>query len=140
MRVASPRDLDARLLFARDFVAQARAGANFCQMVSSYSNDETTHATCGSRGPLPMSGLIAEVQGTILGLKPNDFSEPIVVGASSTEQTIIICQLVTLPVVPTFNQVKNQMMERAFGDAQERQRRVWLNEVKHGTHVDIYLL
>jgi peptidyl-prolyl cis-trans isomerase SurA len=137
MRVTNASDLKARLLLANNLVAQARAGANFCQMVSQYSNYTATVATCGSLGPLPVEGLRPEVQSAIRGLKPDEFSNPIVVGASSSDQAVLICELVSSPAVPTFAQVKQQMMDRAYGDALERQRKRWLEEMKHRVYVDI---
>jgi peptidyl-prolyl cis-trans isomerase SurA len=139
MRVTDPTVQKARLLLAQNLVARARAGEDFCQMVSQYSDDKATLTTCGSRGPLPMDGLVPEVQAAIRGLRPNEFSDPIVVGASAADQAILLCELVTSPSVPTFQQVKEQMMERAFGDALERQRKVWLEELKHGVYIDIRL-
>jgi peptidyl-prolyl cis-trans isomerase SurA len=141
MRVTNASELKARLLLAENLVAQARAGEDFCKMVSEYSDDKATVTTCGSRGPLPMSGLVAEVQGAIRGLKPNEFSAPVIVGASTADQAqaILICELVSSPKVPTYDEVKDQMMERAFGDALERQRKIWLEELKHGVYVDIRL-
>jgi peptidyl-prolyl cis-trans isomerase SurA len=139
MRVTNASDLKARLLLANNLVAQARAGANFCQMVSQYSNYTATLATCGSLRPSPVEGLRPEVQRAIRGLKPNEFSNPVVVGASSSDQAVLICELVSSPAVPTFAQVKQQMMDRAYGDALERQRKLWLEGIKHGVYVDIRL-
>jgi peptidyl-prolyl cis-trans isomerase SurA len=79
MRVTNASDLKAWLVLANNLVAQARAGANFCQMVSQYSNYTATLATCGSLSPLPVEGLPPEVQGAIRGLKPNEFCNPVVV-------------------------------------------------------------
>ena len=139
MRVTDPTVQKARLLLAENLVARARAGDDFCQMVSQYSDDKATLTTCGSRGPLPLEGLVPEVQTAVRGLKPNEFSEPIVVGASASDQAILICELVTSPSIPTFDQVKEQMMERAYGDALERHRKMWLEELKHGVYIDIRL-
>jgi peptidyl-prolyl cis-trans isomerase SurA len=139
MRVTDPTVQKARLLLADNLVARARAGEDFCQMVTQYSDDKATLTTCGSRGPLPLDGLVPEVQGAVRGLKPNEFSEPIVVGTSAADQAILICELVKVPSVPTFDEVKEQMMERAFGDALERHRKLWLEELKHGVYIDIRL-
>jgi peptidyl-prolyl cis-trans isomerase SurA len=136
---ADPSVKNARILLAQNLVARARAGEDFCKMVSEYSDDQATITTCGSRGPLPMDGLVPEVQGAIRDLRPQEFSDPVIVGPSSADQAILICELVSSPKVPTFVEVKEQMMERAFGDALEHQRKLWLEELKHGVYVDIRL-
>ena len=38
-----------------------------------------------------------------------------------------------------FDEVKEQMMERAFVDATERQRKMWLQELRRGVYIDVRL-
>jgi peptidyl-prolyl cis-trans isomerase SurA len=123
-------------LLAENVVTRARAGEDFCKMVSAYSDDQQTLATCGSRGPLPLDGLIPAVQTAIRGLKPGEVADPISFGTSTVDQAILVVQLVSAPRVPQYEEVKENMMERAFTEAMDRQRKVWLDELRHGVYVD----
>jgi peptidyl-prolyl cis-trans isomerase SurA len=129
----------ARLLLAQNLVARAKAGEDFCQMVSEYSDDKATLSTCGSRGPLPLEGLVPEVQNAIRTLKPNEFGEPIIIGSLSTDEAILVVQLVSPPRVPTYDDVKDQMLDRAFGEAMEKQKKLWLEELRRGVYIDTRL-
>jgi peptidyl-prolyl cis-trans isomerase SurA len=129
----------ARLLLAQDLINRARAGEDFCKMVSQYSDDQATLQTCGSRGPLPLEGLVPEVQNAVKNLQPKEFSDPIVIGTLGTDEAILVVQLVSAPTVPKFDQVKDEMMERAFGEAMDHQRKLWLEELRRGVYVDIRL-
>ena len=41
--------------------------------------------------------------------------------------------------VPRFEDVKEEMWERAFGEAMERQRKLWLQELRRGVYIDVRL-
>jgi peptidyl-prolyl cis-trans isomerase SurA len=139
MRVPPGADsavVKARELLAEDLVARARAGEDFCKMVTQYSDDQSTLATCGSRGPLPLDQLIPAVQGAIRVLKPGEFADPISFGTSSVDQAILVVQLVSAPRVPQYDEVKDAMMEQAFAEAMDRQRKLWLDELRRGVYID----
>jgi len=139
MRVPPGADsavLKARQLLAEDIVTRARAGEDFCKLVTQFSDDQATLATCGSRGPLSLDGLIPGVQTAIQGLKPGELADPITFGTSSVDEAILIVQLVSAPRVPQYDEVKESMMERAFGEAMDRQRKLWLDELRRGVYVD----
>jgi peptidyl-prolyl cis-trans isomerase SurA len=40
------------------------------------------------------------------------------------------------PRVPQYDDTKDKMMERAFGEAMERQRKAWLDELRRGVYID----
>jgi peptidyl-prolyl cis-trans isomerase SurA len=142
MRVSptgSPEVAQAKRLLAEDIVKRARAGADFCKLVSDYSDDTQTVHTCGSRGLLPMSALVPEVQNAVRPLKEGETTDVISYNTNPTDPALLIVQLHTTPKVPTYLEVKDQMMDRAFGDAMERQRKTWLAELRHGVYVDVRL-
>jgi peptidyl-prolyl cis-trans isomerase SurA len=113
-------------------VAEARKpGADFCALVTKYSDDVQTKTTCGSRGPQPISALVPELQAAIAGLKPGDVTEPIPAGTDA----VLIAQIGE-PRMPTFEEVKDEMWQRAYGEAVEHQRKAWLDELRHGVYVD----
>jgi peptidyl-prolyl cis-trans isomerase SurA len=128
--------VNARQLLAENVVAQVREGADFCKMVTQYSDDQATMATCGSRGPLPLDGLIPAVQTAIKDLRPGQVADPVVYGTSPLDMAILIVQLVSAPRVPKYEEVKDNMMERAFEEAMERQRKIWLDELRRGVYID----
>jgi peptidyl-prolyl cis-trans isomerase SurA len=115
-------------------VAQARQGADFCVLVKKYSDDTQTKANCGSRGDQPFAQLVPEIQAAIDGLKIGDTAEPIPVGT----EAILVVQ-VAPPDPPQFDSVKDQMWERAYGEAMEHQRKLWLDELRRGVYVDVRL-
>jgi hypothetical protein len=43
------------------------------------------------------------------------------------------------PKVPPFEEVREQMMERAFVEATDRQRKLWLTELRRGVYIDVRL-
>jgi peptidyl-prolyl cis-trans isomerase SurA len=117
---------------ANQIVDQARKpGADFCALVEKYSDDVQTKKTCGSRGPQPVGALVPELQAAIAGLKAGDVTEPIPGGSDA----ILIAQLGP-DRAPTFDEVKDEMWNRAYGEAMEHQRKLWLDELRHGVYVD----
>ena len=53
---------------------------------------------------------------------------------------VLVVQLASSkPAVPPFDKVKDQMLERAFGEATERQRKLWLSELRRGVYIDVRL-
>ena len=129
--------LDAQ---AQEIVGRARKGEDYCQLVQNYSQDPTTKNTCGSRGPVPMAALFPELQQAATSLKPGETANPIQFRDPMGNSAVLIVQLASdQPKVPPYDQVKDQMMERAFGEATERQRKLWLSELRRGIYIDVRL-
>ena len=108
-----------------------KPGADFCALVAKYSEDTQTKKTCGSRGPQPVTSLVPELQAAIAGLKVGDVTEPVPVGT----EAVLVVQMGP-DRAPAFDDVKDQMWERAYGEAMEHQRKLWLDELRHGVYVD----
>jgi peptidyl-prolyl cis-trans isomerase SurA len=125
----------AREVLAADLAAQARAGKDFCALVKTYSDDQTTRDTCGSNGPQPLSRLVPELQAALHTMKSGDVSDPIRIA----NEAILIVHLAQEVRIPSFEQVHDQMMERAYGEAMERQRKQWLLELRRGIYIDVRL-
>jgi peptidyl-prolyl cis-trans isomerase SurA len=128
-------DIKARETLALSIVKDARAGKDFCELVKDYSEDTTTKDSCGSRGPQPFGLLVPELQQAVQTMKAGEISDPIRIG----DQAVLIVQLTEAPKIPTFEQVRDQMTERAFGEAMERQRKQWLLELRRGVYIDVRL-
>jgi peptidyl-prolyl cis-trans isomerase SurA len=130
----------AREVLAQDIVMRARRGEDFCALVKQFSQDPSTVNTCGSRGLVPMAALFPELQQVATTLKTGETSEPIPFRDPMGNTAILVVQLANAnPSLPPFDQVKDQMMERAFGDATERQRKLWLTELRRGVYIDVRL-
>jgi parvulin-like peptidyl-prolyl isomerase len=127
--------LDERLRLADEIAARGKKGEDFCQLVASYSEDTQTKATCGSRGPQPMSALLPALQDALQGMHAGDVSDPVRV----ENEAVLVLQLVNDPKVPGFDDVKDSMTERAFSEAMDRQRKMWLQEMRRGVYVDVRL-
>jgi peptidyl-prolyl cis-trans isomerase SurA len=130
----------ARQTLAEELSLRAKRGDDFCALVTDYSEDPTTKGTCGSRGPVPMSMLFPELQQAASALKPGETSSPIAFRDPMGNSAVLVVQLASAqPKIPPFETVKDQMMERAFGEATERQRKLWLAELRRGVYIDVRL-
>jgi peptidyl-prolyl cis-trans isomerase SurA len=125
----------ARLKLAEEIVARARRGEDYCKLVRTYSDEAARADTCGSTGPQPIDALQGPIQEAVRRLKEGETSDPIRFG----NEAIVIAQLAKQPKIPAFEQVKEQMADRAFGEAMERQRKLWLQELRRGVYVDVRL-
>jgi peptidyl-prolyl cis-trans isomerase SurA len=141
MRTApTPAQQQARSFLADEVVRRARAGEDFCKLVTEFSDDSQTNGTCGSRGLLPMDNLVKEVQAAIRPLKQGETTDVIPYAPDGHNvEALLIVQLHTAPRVPSYEEMKDQMMDRAFGEAMERQRKQWLADLRRGVYVDVRL-
>ena len=130
----------AREALAQEIVIRARRGDDYCALVTQFSQDPSTVNTCGSRGPVPMAALFPELQQAATSLKPGETADPIPFRDPMGNAAVLVVQLASAqPKLPPFDQVKEQMMERAFGEATERQRKLWLTELRRGVYIDVRL-
>lgn len=130
----------ARTTLAEELSRRGNSGEDFCKLIATYSEDARTKNTCGSNGPVPLQALLPELQQAATSLKPGAVSAPIVFRDPTGQQAILVVQLAAEPskAVP-YDQVKDQMMERAYVDATERQRKQWLAELRRGIYIDVRL-
>lgn len=130
----------ARVTLAEELSRRAKSGEDFCELVSTYSDDASTKNACGSRGPVPLQALFPELQTLATTLKGGEISAPVVFKDPSGQQAVLVVQMASTPATaPPYDKVKEQMMERAFVEATERQRKVWLQELRRGMYVDVRL-
>jgi peptidyl-prolyl cis-trans isomerase SurA len=125
----------ARMLFAESLAKEGRQGKDWCELVKTYSDDATTKDSCGSRGPQSLRALVPELQDLVHSLKAGEISEPIRVA----NEAILVVQMAKEVTVPQYDQVKDAMMERALGEAMDRQRKQWLLELRRGIYIDVRL-
>lgn len=136
--LSTEEQVAARMTLAQDIVHKARTGTDFCQLVSQYSDDVSTRATCGSRGPQPIGNLMPAIQDAVRAQKPGTISDPIPVRTPS-EEVIVVVMPLGQANLPTFEEVKSEMMQKALTDGLERARKQWLQELRRNVYVDVRL-
>ena len=75
-------------------------------------------------------------------LKPGEVSsQPVFFTDPSGSSAYLVLQLApgAAPTVPTFESVKEQMKERAYLEATERERKKWLDDIRKGVYVEVKL-
>ncbi|MFO0678983.1 MAG: SurA N-terminal domain-containing protein [Polyangiaceae bacterium] len=132
---STKEQIDARIAFAERIAKEARNGADFCGLVNEHSDDVQSRPTCGSRGPQPANAIIPPIAEAIRTMKAKDVSDPIRIG----DEAILVVQLAAEPSTPGFEDVKDQMLNRAYGEAMQTQLKAWLAELRRGVYVDIRL-
>lgn len=137
---ASQQTAEARAALGEEISRKGKAGEDFCKLVLDYSDDPRTKATCGSSGPVPLAMLLPELQASATTLKPGETSAPILFRDPQGQQAVLVTQLSSQPfVIPPYEQVAQQMLEQAYVESTERQRKLWLQELRHGVYVDVRL-
>lgn len=132
--------IKAKQTLAENLVARARGGEDFCELVSNYSEDPTTKSTCGTRGPVPLQMLLPELQQVATKLKPGEVGEPLMFRDPMGTTGILVPQLASQqPKIPPYEEVKDEMFQRAFLEATDRQRKLWLQELRRGVYIDVRL-
>ena len=139
MAGSTPAQVQARQRFADTLAKEAQSGqADFCTLVTQYSDDVSTRATCGSHGAQPLSELLAPIQQVVRTIPAGSVSDPIPVRLSD-EEAIIIVMPMPQARVPAYEDVKNEMMQRALLEGLERARKQWLEELRHNVYIDVRL-
>jgi len=128
----------AKLALAQQVVNEARQGTDFCKLVATYSDDVGTRPTCGSHGPQPFASLHPPIQEAIKTLKPGTVSDPIPLQIGQ-EEVIVVVMPMGQSTAPPYEQVKNEMMQRATGDALIRGQKQWLQELRQNVYIDVRL-
>jgi peptidyl-prolyl cis-trans isomerase SurA len=136
---AGPATVAAHQARAARIVTQARSGTPLCQLAPRYGAAGAT-PNCGSRGAVPMAALFPQLQEAAKALKPGQTSDPILFGDPMGNTALLIVQLNLAGArIPAYEEVVEQMKERAVGDATERERKAWLRELRRGTVIDVRL-
>lgn len=130
----------ARVALGEELSRRGKAGEDFCKLTHDYSDDPSTRDTCGSRGPIPVAKLSPELLNVVHALKPGEVSQPIMFRDPTGQAGVLIAQVPKEPQkAPSFEQVKEEMLNQAFFEATERQRKLWLQELRRGLYIDVRL-
>ncbi|MGH7281635.1 MAG: peptidylprolyl isomerase [Polyangiaceae bacterium] len=133
---ATDADIQSLQARAQTYAERARNGESFCSLVEQFSQDEQTKKTCGSRGLQGVSTLLPALANMITSMKQGDVSDAAVL---QDEGVVLVAQLAKAPHVPTYQEVKDVMKEHAMGEVVERQRKLWLDELKRNMYIDVRL-
>jgi peptidyl-prolyl cis-trans isomerase SurA len=135
---STPAEVQAVVTLAQTLAHQAQSGQDFCQLVAQYSDDPSTRGTCGSRGPQPYKDLFPVIQELVKNVAPGTVSDATRVHIGQDE-VMVIAMPMPQARVPAYEDVKNEMMQRALMDGLEVARKQWLQELRRNVYVDIRL-
>jgi len=135
---ATKAQVEARSALAQELAQRARAGENFCNLVTQYSDDASTRDTCGSRGPQPIASLMPVIQDAMRGLKVGSVSDPIAVDTGQ-DQVLVILMPLGEAKVPAFDEVKDEMLQKALLEGLDRARKQWLKELRRNVYINVRL-
>jgi peptidyl-prolyl cis-trans isomerase SurA len=135
---ATQQVLDERIEKAREIATRARAGEDFCKLVQQYSDDVSTKTSCGSRGPQPFASLLPAIQEGVRATKSGGVSDPIPVNVGQ-EEAIVVLMPLGAARVPAYEEVKDDMMQKALIDGLERARKQWLSDLRRNVYIDVRL-
>lgn len=108
-------------------VQRTRAGAALCTAARSLPA-----ATCGATGAKPLAEVHPTVRAAIAALAARDVTGPLEI-----DDAIAVVQVDRWLAPPSFEQVRDEMLERATEDALLRERDRWLGEQRRRTHVEV---
>jgi peptidyl-prolyl cis-trans isomerase SurA len=130
--------LDARIALAQELSKRARGGEDFCKLVQQYSDDQSTKTSCGSRGPQPFASLLPAIQDAVRATKSGGVSDPVPVNLGQEEAIVLVMPLGAARV-PSYDEVKDDMTQKALIEGLERARKQWLSELRHNVYIDVRL-
>jgi len=135
---ATKQQAAARVALADELAKRARAGEDFCELVTQYSDDTQTRTTCGSRGPQPLTTLVPQIQDAVRSMKPGTVSDPVMVEAGQDQAAVILMPLDQAHVAP-YDEVKSEMTSKALTEGLDRARKQWLMELRRDVYIDVRL-
>jgi peptidyl-prolyl cis-trans isomerase SurA len=130
--------VEARLALAQELARRARSGEDFCQLVGQFSDDASTRTTCGSRGPQPFATLLPPIQDAVRSMTPGTVSDPIPMRIGQ-DQVIVLVMPLGRGQVPSFDQVKADMEQKALIEGLEHARKQWLQDLRRNVYIDVRL-
>jgi len=135
---ATLQQQQAKIDLADEIVKEARSGKDFCGLVRQYTDDASTKTMCGSHGPEAFAQLLPPIQQVVKTVKPGDVSDPLPMRAGA-DAVVVIAMPMGAANVPAYEQVKNEMMQRALLEGLERAKKQWLQELRQNVYIDVRL-
>ncbi|MCS6899564.1 MAG: peptidylprolyl isomerase [Myxococcales bacterium] len=125
-----------RRQLAERIVDQARAGADFAQLVATYSDDGETRNKGGDLGPLKPGRLAQPLEDAAMNLEVGEISPPIF-----HSNAYVILRVVERDAsrLPPLDQAHDRIASEVYTERLQKARRQWLEELKRSTYVDVRL-
>jgi len=125
-----------RRQLAERIVAQARAGADFAQLVAAYSDDGETKDKSGDLGALKPGRLAQPLEDATMNLEVGEISAPIF-----HSNAYVILRVVERDPsrLPPLDQAHDRIASEVYTERLQKARRQWLDELKRSTYVDVRL-
>ena len=128
---------------ANRIVATARAGVDsqgrpvdFAGLARSFSDDTPTRASGGDLGVHKPGDLLQVLEDEAQKLEVGGVSGPL-----RLRDDLVIIKLVARDPsqLPSLEDAKDELLQRAYGEQMEKARKQWIDELRHVTYVDVRL-
>ena len=123
--------------------ATARAGVDnhgnrieFADLAMSFSDDGPTRVRGGDMGNHKPGDLAEPIETEAFKLDVGGVSPPF-----TFKNDIVIIKVISRDKsqLPGFEEAHEEVMQRTYGEQMDKARRLWIDELRHGTYVDVRL-
>jgi len=128
---------------AERIVATARAGVDaqgnrveFAALARSFSDDSPTRGKGGDLGPHKPGELAQPIEDEALKLEVGGVSPPF-----KFKNDIVILKLIERDrsQLPSLEDSRDELLQRTYAEQMDKARKQWIEEMRHGTYVDVRL-
>ena len=132
-----------RIELAERIAATARAGVDnhghrieFTELAQSFSDDTPTRLKGGDLGSRKPGELAQAIEDEAHKLEVSGVSAPF-----QFKNDLVVLKVVARDPseLPTLEDARDELMQRAYTEQMNRARRQWIDELRHGTYVDVRL-
>jgi peptidyl-prolyl cis-trans isomerase SurA len=132
-----------RTELAERIAATARAGVDthgnrieFADLAQSFSDDTPSRVRGGDLGRRKPGELAQAIEDEAHKLDVNGVSAPF-----QYKNDLVVIKVVARDPseLPSMEDARDELMQRAYGEQMDRARRQWIDELRHGTYVDVRL-
>ena len=140
---SSPLARVDRESLAERISATARAGTDargnrieFADLAQSFSDDGPTRIKGGDMGTHKPGDLAEPIENEAFKLDVGGVSPPF-----TFKNDIVIIKVISRDrsQLPSFEEAHEEVMQRTYGEQMDKARRQWIEELRHGTYVDVRL-
>jgi peptidyl-prolyl cis-trans isomerase SurA len=140
---SSPLARADREALAERVSATARAGVDshgnrieFADLAQSFSDDGPTRVRGGDMGTHKPGDLAEAIEAVAFKLEVGGVSPPF-----TFKSDIVVIKVISRDrsQLPGFEEAHEDVMQRTYGEQMDKARRQWIEELRHGTYVDVRL-
>jgi peptidyl-prolyl cis-trans isomerase SurA len=131
---ASPSSLAERESLATRITSAARRGRDFADLARAFSDDAPTRPLGGDLGMHHPGDLAQAIEDEAQKLDLGDVSPPF-----RFKGDLLIIRVVSREPSrrPSFEESRDELLQRAYGHQMQRARRQWIDELRRGTYIDV---